>query len=228
LDNVGHEVARTTVAKILQAAGIAPAPDRPTSWRTFLRAHAGAIAAMDFLTVEVWTARGLVTHYVLFAIDLATRAVEIVGVTTNPDGPFMGRVARNLTDHVDGFLRDKRHVVLDRDTKFTAQFRDILEAAGVAPIFTAVRAPNMNAFAERFVRTIQDECLSKMIFVGEGMLHRALCEFVAHYHEERNHQGVGNRLLRPRTEDLGADGPVVRRERLGGMLSYYHRKRRAS
>ena len=228
LDNVGHEITRTTVAKILQAAGIAPAPERPTSWRTFLQAHAGAIAALDFLTVEVWTARGLVTHYVLFAIDLATRAVEIVGVTTNPDGPFMARVARNLTDHVDGFLRDKQFAVLDRDRKFTAQFRAILEAAGVAPVLTAVRAPNMNAFAERFVRSIQDECLSKVIFFGEGMLHRALREFVAHYHEERNHQGVGNRLLRPRAADLGGDGPVVRRERLGGMLSYYHRKRRAS
>jgi hypothetical protein len=76
--------------------------------------------------------------------------------------------------------------------------------------------------------SIQEECLSKMIFVGEGMLHRALREFVTHYHEERNHQGVGNRLLRPRAADLGGDGPVVRRERLGGMLSYYHRKRRAS
>ena len=90
-------MARTTVAKILKAAGIAPAPERPTSWRTFLKAHAGAIAAADFFSVEVWTARGLVTHYVLFAIDLATRAVHIAGVTKNPDGAFMAQVARNLT-----------------------------------------------------------------------------------------------------------------------------------
>ena len=115
LKNVGHEVARTTVARILKSAGIAPAPERPTSWRTFLRAHADAIAAMDFLTVEVWTARGLATHYVLFAVDLATRAVEIAGVTTNPDAPFMARIARNLTDNLQGFLRDKQFVVLDRD-----------------------------------------------------------------------------------------------------------------
>jgi transposase InsO family protein len=227
LANLGHEVARTTVAKILKAAGIAPAPERPTSWRTFLKAHAGAIAAADFFTVEVWTARGLVTHYVLFAIDLATRAVEIAGVTTNPDAQFMAQVARNLVDHVDGFLRHKQFLVLDRDSKFTAQFRAILESAGVATVLTAVRAPNMNAFAERFVRSIKDECLSKMIFVGEGMLHRALREFVAHYHEERNHQGIGNRLLRTRASDNKRDGPVVRRERLGGLLSYYYRKRRA-
>ena len=88
LANIGHDVARTTVAKILKAAGIAPAPERLTSWRTFLKAHAGAIAAADFFTVEVWTARGLVTHYVLFVIDIATRAVEIAGVTTNPDALF--------------------------------------------------------------------------------------------------------------------------------------------
>jgi transposase InsO family protein len=95
-------------------------------------------------------------------------------------------------------------------------------------VLTVGRAPNRNAFAERFVRTIQDECLSKLICVGEGMLHRALREFVAHYHEERNHQGVGNRLLRPRAESLRGDGPIVRRERLGGLLNFYFRKRRAS
>src|SRR5262249_41209318 len=114
LANLGHDVARTTVANILKAAGIAPAPERPSSWRTFLKAHAGVIAAADFFTVEVWTARGLVTHYVLFAIDLATRAVEIAGVTTTPDAQFMAQVARNLTDHVDGFLRSKRSFVVDR------------------------------------------------------------------------------------------------------------------
>ena len=228
LANVGHEVARTTVAKILKAAGIAPAPERPTSWGTFLKAHAGVIAAADFFTVEVWTARGLVTHYVLFAIDLATRAVEIAGVTTNPEGRFMAQVARNLVDHVDGFLRSKTFLVLDRDSKFDARFRGILKAAGVRVVLTARRAPNMNAFAERFVRTIKDECLSKLILFGEGMLRRALTEFVAiHYHEERNHQGIGNVLVKPSAEPMPTVGAVLRRERLGGLLSYYYRKRRA-
>src|SRR5262249_26249526 len=119
LANLGHDVARTTVAKILKAAGIPPAPERPTSWRTFLRSHADAIAAMDFFTVEAWTARGLVTRYVLFAIDIATRAVEIAGVTTNPNTQFMAQVARTLVDNVDGFLRQKEFLVIDRDSKFT-------------------------------------------------------------------------------------------------------------
>lgn len=227
LANVGHEVARTTAAKILKAAGIAPAPDRPTSWRTFLRAHAGVIAAADFFTVEAWTARGLVTHYILFAIDLATRAVEIAGVTTNPDAQFMAQVARNLTDPIDGFLRQKKRFVIDRDSKFGLHFRNILTAAGVEVVQTAVRAPNMNAFSERFVRTIKDECLSRMICFGEGMLRRALTEFVAHYHEERPHQGIGNVIPKPAAEAMPRIGPVLRHERLGGLLSYYHRRRRA-
>jgi putative transposase len=114
LKKLGHRVARSTIAKTLKEHGIKPSPDRPTTWRTFLRSHADAIAAADFFTAEVWTARGLVTHYVLFVIDHATRAVEIpAGITTNPDSAFMAQVARNLTDHVDGFLRDKRYLILD-------------------------------------------------------------------------------------------------------------------
>ena len=142
------------------------------------------IAAADFFTVEVWTARGLVTHYVLFAIDLATRAVEIAGVTTNPDAQFMAQVARNLVDHVDGFLRNKRFLITDRDSKFTEQFRAILKDAGVATVLTAVRAPNMNSYAERFVLTVKGECLDHLILFGEGMLRRALSSFIAHYHQD--------------------------------------------
>ena len=226
LNNVGHSVARTTVAKILKAAGIAPAPERPTSWRTFLKAHAGTIAAADFFSVEVWTARGLVTHYVLFAIDLATRAVHVAGVTTNPDGAFMAQVARNLTDSIDGFLRGKKYLVIDRDTKFTEAFRKTLAGAGVETVLTAVRAPNMNAIAERFVKTIKDECLSKMVIFGEGMLRRAIAEFVEHYHTERNHQGLGNQLLRPGPTLPVTEGTVHRNVRLGGLLSFYQRRKR--
>ncbi|MBK8098048.1 MAG: transposase [Planctomycetes bacterium] len=225
---LGHDVARTTVAKILKSAGIAPAPERPTSWRTFLRAHRGEIAAADFFTVEAWTARGLVTHYVLFAIDVATRAVEIFGVTPNPDGVFMAQVARNVTSGGEGVLRGKRFLIADRAPNFDRQFRRILHDAGVRVVRTVVAAPNMNAFAERFVRTIKDECLSRMIFFGDGMLRRALAEFVVHYHEERPHQGLGNVVPKPSRDLMPADGAVLRRERLGGLLSYYYRRRCAS
>ena len=227
LRHLGHVVARTTIANIVKANGIQPAPERPTSWRTFLKAHARSIAAADFFAVEIWTARGLVSHYVLFAIDLATRAVEILGVTPNPDTNFMRQVARNVVDPIDGFLRNKKFLVLDRDTNFDAAFAAILQSAGVRIARIAFQAPNMNSFAERFVRTIKDECLSKMVFFGDAMLQRALREFVAHYHDERPHQAKGNVVLRA-TTPMPTSGPALRRERLGGLLSYYHRHRRAS
>jgi transposase InsO family protein len=225
LANLGHKVARTTVADILKHAGIKPAPQRPTSWRTFLKAHAGVLCAADFLSVEVWTARGLVTHYVLFAIDIGSRMVEVLGITPHPDSDVMAQVARNVTDPVDGFLRRKRYFLIDRDSKFDARFRRILRDAGIQIVRTVVCAPNMNAFAERFVRTIKDECLAKIIFFGEGMLRRAVSEFVEHYHRERNHQGIDNEVPQPEAEPMPRVGKVVRKERLGGLLSFYHRRR---
>ncbi|MEZ5988363.1 MAG: integrase core domain-containing protein [Planctomycetota bacterium] len=223
LKRLGHEVARTTIAKTLKEQGIDPAPDRPSSWKTFLRAHTGQIAATDFFQTEVWTARGLVTHYVLFVIDLRTRAVEILGVTRNPDEGFLAQVARNLTDPIDGFLRDKRFLILDRDGKFCSRFHAILAEAGVTCVRTAYRAPDMNAVAERWVRSVKEECLDKLILFGEDRLRRVLREYVAHYHTERPHQGIGNELIAPDPEGQATSGPVRVRERLGGLLKYYHR-----
>jgi transposase InsO family protein len=209
---------------VLAANGIAPAPERPMTWRAFLRSHAEVIAAVDFFTTEVWTTRGLVTCYTLFAIDLRTRVVEMLGSTLHPDGAFMAQVARNIIDPIDGFLRKKRYLLADRDTKFTARFRAILEQGGVHCLRLPVAAPNSNAYAERFVRSIKSECLDRLILIGEGSLHRALREYVAHYNRERNHQGVGNRLLQPDPGTLGATGPVECRKRLGGLLRYYFRR----
>lgn len=115
LKGLGHKVARSTVARVLKENGILPAPDRPTSWRTFLRAHWSSVAAMDFLTAEVWTPKGLQTQHVLFAIDQATRRVEVAGITPHPTESFMAQVARNLTDLGDGFLRRKKALIIDRD-----------------------------------------------------------------------------------------------------------------
>ena len=159
LKGVGHRVATTTIANVLKENGIKPAPDRPSSWRSFLRAHWGQVAATDFLTTEVWTPRGLKTYFVLFVIDLKTRRVHIAGITEHPTDSFMAQVARNLTDAVDGFLKDHRVLVCDRDTKFTAQFRRILRDEGVDVVLTPKQAPNCNAYAERFVLSIKSECL---------------------------------------------------------------------
>ncbi|MFT4542588.1 MAG: putative transposase [Planctomycetota bacterium] len=151
LKGLGHNVARTTVANVLKENGIKPAPNRPSSWRSFLSAHWGQIAATDFFSVEVWTPVGLKTIYVLFVIDLESRRVHLAGLTANPNEAFMAQVARNLTDCMDGFLRGHRFLICDRDTKFTARFKQVLKAVGVEVVLTPVMAPNCNAFAERFV-----------------------------------------------------------------------------
>jgi transposase InsO family protein len=225
LANLGHIIAPNTVKNILKRHGIEPAPEREkrTSWKTFLKAHWDVTAATDFFTVEVWTPRGLVTYYVLFIIRLSTRSVHIAGVTTAPNGAFMKQVARNLTDVSDGFLLNSRYLIMDRDTKYTDDFRGHLDREGVRPVRCPARAPNCNAFAERFVRSIKKECLDLMILFGETSLRRALREYVAHYHSERNHQGLGNRLLEPVNSSSPASEPVQCRERLGGMLNYYYR-----
>jgi len=222
LKNLDYDVARNTVAKVLKDNGITPAPDRPSSWRTFLRAHWGAIAGADFFTSEVWTPRGLITYYTLFVIDLRSRRVHVAGSTPTPDAWFMAQAARRLTDAVDGFLAGHRVLICDRDSKWTDGFRRIVQGAGVRIILTPVQAPNANAYAERFVRSIRAECLDRLILFGERRLLRALDEFVAHYHGERNHQGLGNELITPAATAAG--GTQVRcRGRLGGLLRYYHR-----
>ncbi|MGB5519568.1 MAG: integrase core domain-containing protein [Gammaproteobacteria bacterium] len=226
LANLGHVIAPNTVKNILKRHGIEPAPERQkrTSWKAFLKAHWDVMAATDFFTVEVWTPRGLLTYYVLFVMQLKTRSVRIAGVTTSPNSPYMKQVARNLTDVSDGFLVNSRYLIMDRDTKYTEEFRDSLDREGVKAVRCPVRAPNCNAFAERFVRSIKEECLDRMILFGEASLRRALTEYVAHYHAERNHQGVDNRLLEPLDVSIAANEAVYRRERLGGMLNYYYRE----
>jgi len=226
LANLGHIIAPSTVKNILKRHGIDPAPEREkrTSWTTFLKAHWDVMAATDFFTVEVWTPRGLVTYYVLFIIHLSTRSVHIAGVTTAPNGAYMKQVARNLTDVGDGFLSNSRYLIMDRDTKYTNDFRGYLDREGVKPVRCPVRAPNCNAYAERFVRFIKEECLSRLILFGEASLRRALREYVAHYHTERNHQGVGNRLLEPLAMVSSSNDPIYCRERLGGILNFYCRE----
>jgi putative transposase len=193
LKKVGHRVAKTTIATTLKKSGIAPGPDRTSTWKTFLKSHADVIAGADFFTVDVWTKRGLVTHYVLFVIHHATRAVHIAGVTPHPNSKFMAQVARNLTDQVDGFLRDKKYLILDNDALFTKQFVRILKDAGTKVVHTAIQTPNMNSLAERWVLTAKSECLSKMILFGEQHLRRTLSAFVDHYHQDRPHQSLDNR-----------------------------------
>jgi hypothetical protein len=136
----------------------------------------------------------------------------------------MSQIGRNLTDAVEGILRDKRYLIHDRDPLFTTEFLTMLAAVGVKSVKLPPRSPNLNPHAERFVRTIKESCLDRMILFGEGSLRKTIREFMAHYHGERNHQGLGNRLLIPDKSHAGNGGAIRRRERLGGMLNYYYRK----
>jgi putative transposase len=224
LANLGHDVSDETIGNTLKRRGIAPAPKRSqgTSWKDFIAAHLAVLAGADFFTVEVLTWRGLATYYVLFFLHLETRRVTVAGITRHPTETWMTQMARNAVDESVGVVGRCRYVLHDRDTKFCAAFEKVFASEGIQCLKLPPRSPNLNAFAERWLRSIKEECLSKFILFGEGSLHRAVNDFVEHYHSERNHQGKGNVLLFPNV----GQGPVrgVRWcERLGGLLRYYCR-----
>ena len=202
-----------------------PAPERKTrtTWREFLAAHWDVLAAADCFTVEVWTPRGLTRFTVLVLIHLASRRVQIAGISAEPDGPWVTQLMRNATDAEDGFLRHIRFLIHDRDPLFRPAVRDTLPPADVTPIRRPARSPTLNAYTERFVRTIKESCLERMVLIGEGSLRRAVREFVAHDHHERNHQGLDNRLIPPLSTAPPPRGRVQCRQRLGGMLHYDYR-----
>ena len=135
----------------------------------------------------------------------------------------MLQIGRDLTDPVDGPLAGKRFLILDRDSKFSIAFRNLLKDSGVEVVRLPYRSPNLNAYAERFVKSIKDECLNRMIFFGERSLRRATREYAAHYHRERNHQGIDNRLIEPSGRAESASSTIECAQRLGGMLRFYHR-----
>jgi transposase InsO family protein len=226
MSNLGHNLARGTIANILKKHGIEPVPDRirKTTWKEFLSQHWELIIAVDFFTVEVWTRRGLQRYIVVFFIELSTRRVEVAGMASVANGLWMSQIARNISDSVEGLLTGKRYLIHDRDPLFTAEFLVILADAGVKSVKLPPRSPNLNAYAERFVRTIKESCLDRMILFGEDALRKSVQEFGAHYHLERNHQGLGNRLILPDSAHVGTTGKIQRRERLGGMLNYYYRE----
>jgi putative transposase len=227
LANLGHKVSDQTVGNILKRYGIAPAPQRKqkTTWKEFIQAHMAVLAGTDFFTVEVLTWHGLVTYYVLFFLHLETRRVTLAGITRHPTEAWMTQMARNAVDETSGCLRQQRWVLHDRDTKFCKAFDEVLRSGGTQCLTLPARSPNLNAFAERWVRSVKEECLSKLILFGEASLQRALTEFIAHFHSERNHQGKANLLLFPLVPPVPTTSPgsVRCRERIGGLLRYYAR-----
>jgi len=162
---------------------------------------------------------------VLFFIHLETRRVNVAGVTRHPDEAWMQQMAGNATDESWGYLDQRRSALHDRDAKFCPSFRATLASGGIKSIQLPAHSPNLNAFAEPWVRSVKQECLSKLVLFGEASLRRALREFVEHFHAERNHQGKGNVLLFPSNTAIHSRlrRSVVCRQRLGGLLKYYYR-----
>jgi putative transposase len=214
---------------VLLGNGVRPAPRRASvTWRAFLRGQAAAILAIDFFTVE--TVR-LTTLYVLFCIELHTRRVRLVGVTDHPNGPWVVQRAREFSMNRErgsqGVTSAARFLVRDRDSKFTRAFDDVFAADGIRTIKTPIQAPNANAFAERWVRTVRQECLDWMLIWGRRHLERILDEYVRHYNDERPHRSLALRPPRGLEARAGPDGvtaaaSVRRRDRLGGLVHEYY------
>ena len=166
--------------------------------------------------------RGLIRFHVFFILKVATRRVHIAGISSDPHGLWMEQLARNLTDPANGFLRHCTTLIHDRDPLFAKRFDAILRSTGIKPLLLPPRSPNLNAYAERFVKSTRSECLDKMIFLGEDHLRHTLRQYLIHYHQERNHQGLENQLIDP--EVLAPIGEIRRRRRIGGLLNYYYRE----
>jgi putative transposase len=174
--NLGHRLSDQTVGNILRRHDIPPAPKRKltTSWKDFIRAHMAVLAATDFFTVEVLTLKGLMTYYVLFFIHLESRRICMAGMTRHPDQDWMEQMARNVTMEENGFLAGRRYLLHDRDSKYCPSFCRVIHAGGVKTLALPPRSPNLNAYAERWVRSVKEECLSKLILCGESSLRRTL------------------------------------------------------
>ncbi len=222
LKYLGLKVSPATISRVLREHGIEPCPDRPekTSWNEFIKAEWDSLTAIDFFTTEIYTIKGLVRYMVLVVIDYKTRKVEIAGIIPQAYGDWMKQIARNLTDPIEGFLRDKKYLIHDRDPLFTKAFKEILKAGGITCKKTTVASPNMTPYVERFVRSIKSECINKMLIFGEKHLRYVVNEYMEHYHTERPHQGIGNNIIDP--PSLG-DGKIICHERLGGLLKSYRR-----
>jgi len=225
LDNLGFKVSDSTVDNIRRRNGFDPAPVRGkhSTWHRFLQAHWESLIAADFFTTEVLAWNGLVTFYTLFVIDLRSRSVHVCGTTVSPNAQWMRQVARQLVDATDGFALRKTHLIIDRDTKYVEDFRELLESAGVKIVLCPPRVPQCNAYAERFVRSIKEECLSRLVFFSEGHLRKTISIFIDHYRHRRNHQGIENKLIEPQVF-LPKVGRIRCQKELGGMLNYYYRE----
>jgi transposase InsO family protein len=225
LKRLGLAVSPTTVRKVLSAADLPPAPERGRqSWRSFLRQQAASTLACDFFTIETLALQRI---YVLFFLSLASRRLEFIACTANPDGAWVSQQARNLIMQLGEQERRFQLLIHDRDTKFSRAFDEIFRSEGIDVIRTPVQAPNANAFAERWVRTVRSDCLDRILILGRRHLERVLRVYTKHYNEHRPHRAL--QLAPPdgvnSTADVNtrATTALRRRDLLGGLIHEYRR-----
>jgi putative transposase len=217
---LGLPVSPSTVRRILLTGRSGPAPRRSgPSWQQFLRQQAASMLACDFFTVETISLR---RFYVLFFIELESRRVHMAGCTTNPTGAWVRQQARNLS--FTGLFERMRFLVHDRDSKFAASFDEVFRSEGIEVIHTPIRAPQANAYAERFVHTVRAECLDWLLIIGRRHLERVLRIYTAHYNRVRPRRGLALLPPHPQNADTPSSGEEInRRDRLGGLIHEYHR-----
>ncbi len=224
IEYLGYKVSKTSVKNILIENGFDPEPDLTvrSTWHEFIKSHLDVLAACDFFTIELLVGRKLIRCTVFFVIEFSTRKVFFAPIKLQPDGGYMLQAARILTDYEDGFLKDKRHLIHDRDPLYnTTGFHDILRSSGIEPIKLPARSPDLNSIAERFVKSVKFECLNHLILSSVKQLEYTLNQYKDYYHHERIHQSLG-RIIEPKhkTDDKSEIKCI---ERLGGLLKSYHR-----
>jgi putative transposase len=220
LKKLGVTVSKGSVANVLRRHGLPPAPRRtgPT-WAEFLRAQARGVLATDFFTVDTVLLR---RYYVLFVIEVERRVVQLLGVTANPDSPWVTQVARSFATDLEEAGRRFRFLIRDRDAKFTSSFDAVLASIGIEAIKTPVRSPSANAFAERWVRTVREDCLDHLLIFNRRHLETVVTDYLRHYNRARPHRGLGLEPPQPATAGQRTEtGTIRRRDVLGGIIHEY-------
>ncbi|MCE5340861.1 MAG: integrase core domain-containing protein [Planctomycetaceae bacterium] len=220
---LGFKISESTVKNILIENGYNPEPDLTVkaTWWQFIKSHWNVLAACDFFTIELLVGRKLIRCTVFFVIELSTRKVFFAPIKPQPDGMYMEQVAKILTDYEDGFLKGKKYLIHDRDPLYTDGFHNILKSSGVKPVKLPPRSPDLNSYAERFVKSVKSEYLDHLILSSVKQLEYALNSYRDYYHHERIHQSLGM-IIEP-IHKTDEDSEIVCIKRLGGLLKSYHR-----